>query len=103
MPSGTCSRRLDAGGEGTSLVVAAVTPCRSPWGVAGIGPAAAALWHGGRPADIRWLHAGQAICSESCPGLDPGPFQMTESGTVPAQGRDKWEVRPRLEPPGRAV
>src|ERR1700733_8138632 len=64
MPSGTCSRRFDAGGAGTSPVVAAVTPFRSPWGVAGIGPAAAALWHGGRLTDIRWLHAGHAICSE---------------------------------------
>jgi hypothetical protein len=25
----------------------------------------------------------------TCPGLEPGPFQTPESGTVPARGRDK--------------
>src|SRR5260221_1277973 len=73
MPRGTCSRRFDACGAGISLAVVAVTPFQVSSGVAGIGPAAWALWHGTPTTGIRSLHAGQAfcvVCAEVCRGPD---------------------------------
>src|SRR5215472_9451306 len=83
IPRGTCSRRLAASVASTSLVVAAVTPCKSlctVLGLAAIGPAAQALWHGkalprhSLPA-CRLGILRRPRGNLSCPGLELGPFQ----------------------------